>query len=148
MTPRWTATFVTLALSLALSMALLAAAGCGGSGGDQPTLDGTAWGLTEWTLSSLDPNDFTITAAFADGKIGGKSAVNTYGGPYTEGPGDAFSVGDLVSTMMAGAEPDMRAETAYLTLLAQAKSYQLDGDRLTLFDENGNESLIFAAQKP
>jgi heat shock protein HslJ len=141
MRPRLTATFVTLALLVAL----LAAAGCGGSGSDAATLDGTAWGLSGWTLSSLDPNDFTITAQFADGRISGKSAVNTYGGPYTEGPDDAFSVGDLVSTMMAGPEPDMRAETAYLTLLAQAKSYKLDGSGLTLFDENGNESLIFAA---
>ena len=144
MRPRLTATFVTLAISVAL----LAAAGCGGSGSDAPTLAGTAWGLTEWTLSSLDPKDFTITAQFADGKISGKSAVNTYGGPYTEGPGDAFSVGDLASTMMAGPEPDMRAETAYLTLLAQAKSYKLDGGGLTLFDENGNESLIFTAEQP
>jgi heat shock protein HslJ len=141
MRPRLTATFVTLALLVAL----LAAAGCGGSGSDAATLDGTAWGLSGWTLSSLDPNDFTITAQFADGRISGKSAVNTYGGPYTEGPDDAFSVGDLVSTMMAGPEPDMHAEQAYLTLLAQAKSYKLDGSGLTLFDENGNESLIFAA---
>ena len=144
MRPRLLATFVTLALSLSL----LAAAGCGGSGGEPVTLDGTAWGLSGWTLSSLDPNDFTITAAFADGKISGKSAVNTYGGPYTEGPGDAFSVGELVSTMMAGPEPDMRAEQAYLTLLAQAKSYMLKGGGLTLFDENGNESLIFEAREP
>jgi heat shock protein HslJ len=139
MTSRWTATFVTLALSLAV----LAVAGCGGSGGDQATLDGTSWGLTGWSLSSLDPNDFTITAAFADGKITGKSAVNNYFGPYTEGPGDAFSAGDLGGTMMAGPEPEMRAEKAYLTLLSQAKSYKLDGGGLTLFDENGNESLIF-----
>ena len=148
MTPRWTATFVTLALSLALSVALLAAAGCGGSGSEPATLDGTDWTLTGWSLSSLDPNDFTITAAFADGKISGNSAVNTYGGPYTEGPGDAFSVGELASTMMAGPEPDMRAETAYLTLLAQARSYKLAGGGLTLFDENGNESLIFETRKP
>lgn len=106
MRPRLTATFVTLALSVAL----LAAAGCGGSGSDAPTLDGTAWRLTGWTLSSLDPNDFTITAKFAGGKISGNSAVNNYGGPYTAGPGDACSVGDLASTMMAGPEPDMRAE--------------------------------------
>jgi len=144
MRPRLIVTFVTVAFSAAL----LAAAGCGGSGSEPATLDGTAWGLTGWTLSSLDPKDFTITAAFADGKISGRSAVNTYGGPYTEGPGDAFAVGDLASTMMAGPEPDMRAEQAYLTLLAQAKSYMLKGGGLTLFDENGNESLIFAAREP
>lgn len=132
---------------LALSVTLLAVAGCGGSGSDAPTLDGTAWGLSGWTLSSLDPADFTITAQFADGRISGKSAVNTYSGPYTEGPGDAFSVGALISTNMAGPEPDMRAEQAYLELLSQAKSYTLDGGVLTLFDQNGNESLIFAAVK-
>ena len=41
----------------------------------------------------------------------------------------------------------MRAEQAYLELLSQAKSYTLDGGVLTLFDQNGNESLIFAAVK-
>ena len=132
-------------VALAFSMALLAAFGCGGSGRKAATLDGTAWRLTGWSLSSLDPNDFTITAEFADGKISGKSAVNNYSGPFTEGPGEAFSVGELISTMMAGPEPDMRAEAAYLKLLAEAKSFRIDGDSLTLFDPNGNESLIFKA---
>ena len=143
MGPRLTASIVTLALSLAS----LSVAACGGPGTAAPTLDGTTWRLSGWTLSSLDPNDFTITAQFADGEISGVSAVNSYGGPYTAGPGDAFSVGDLVSTMMAGPEPDMPAEQAYLKLLAQAKSFKLDGGGLTLFDQNGNESLIFAAEK-
>jgi heat shock protein HslJ len=142
MRPRRIAVLVTLALSVTL----LAVAGCGGSSSASPTLNGTSWRLTGWTLSSLDPNGFTITAAFADGKISGKSAVNNYSGPFTEGPGDAFSVGELISTMMAGPEPDMRAEQAYLTLLAQAKSYMLKDGGLTLFDANGNESLTFAAK--
>ena len=142
---RLTVAFATMA---AISVAVLAVVGCGGSGSEPATLDGTAWRLTGWTLSSLDPNDFTITAEFAEGKITGKSAVNNYFGPYTEGPGDAFSVGELAGTMMAGPEPDMRAEQAYLTLLAQAKSYMLRGGGLTLFDENGNESLIFETAAP
>ena len=50
--------------------------------------------------------------------------------------------------MMAGPEPDMRAEQAYLTLLSEAKSYELKGGGLTLFDENGNESLIFETREP
>jgi len=32
-------------------------------------------------------------------------------------------------------------------LLAQARSYQQDGDRLTLLDANGNELLIFVATR-
>jgi len=79
---RLTATFVTLAAVAAL----LAISGCGDSKGSAPALDGTSWRLTEWTLSSLDPTDFTISAQFAKGKVSGKSAVNTYAGQYTEGP--------------------------------------------------------------
>ena len=61
------------------------------------------------------------------------------------GSGGSFSVGPLASTEIAGPKPAMRAERAYLTLLAQARSYELSEDRLTLFDEGGTESLVFAA---
>jgi heat shock protein HslJ len=108
-------------------------------------LDGTHWRLTEWTVSSLNPADFTITAAFADGQISGNSAVNTYSGPYTLGPDATFSAGPFVGTMMAGSGSAMRAETAYLTLLGQAASYEMVDGKLTLFDKGGNESLGFAA---
>jgi heat shock protein HslJ len=136
-----------LALAVPLVAAALIVAGCGSSGdsGSAPSLEGTSWDLTGWSASSLDPADFTITARFADGKIGGKSAVNTYGGPYEAGEDGSFSVGDLASTMMAGPEPDMRAETIYLELLGAAKSYSVEGETLTLSDGNGNESLIYAA---
>ena len=128
--------------------AVLGTAGCAGSGGDSHMLDGSAWRLSGWTLSSLDPNDFTITAKFADGKISGTSAVNAYGGPYSAGPGKAFSVSDLAVTAMGGTGPAMRAEQAYLTLLAKAKSFKRSGGRLTLFDAHGNESLVFRAAQP
>ena len=41
--------------------------------------------------------------------------------------------------MMAGPEPDMRAEQTYLKLLAEAKKFKVDGKTLTLSDANGNE---------
>lgn len=137
-----TAVLATLA---ALSVVLLGVAGCGGSS-EPAALDGTSWRLSGWSLSSLDPADFTITAEFADGRISGKSAVNNYGGSYTQGPGDAFSVGEIAGTMMAGPEPEMRAESAYLELLAEAKSYAMKDGGLTLFDGGGNESLIFTSE--
>ena len=37
----------------------------------------------------------------------------------------------------------MRAETAYTTLLSQAKSFRIAAGTLTLYDGGGNESLIF-----
>jgi heat shock protein HslJ len=127
--------------AIGVGLACVALASCGsGAGG----LNGTKWKLSGWTLNSLDPSAFTITAAFSDGQISGKSAVNTYSGPYTASSDGAFSVGQLATTLMAGPEPAMRAEHAYVTLLQQARSYSLKGQTLTLFDENGNESLIFA----
>ncbi len=117
--------------------------GAGGGSASGASLAGTSWKLTGWSASSQDPNDFTINAEFKDGRIGGTAAVNQYGGPYTAGDDGSFSVGELVSTMMAGPEPDMRAEQTYLELLAEAKEFKLDGKMLTLSDANGNESLIY-----
>lgn len=136
----------TLWAAVLLAVALIAAtvvAGCGGE--SSPSLEGTAWKLTGWSVSSQDPNEFTITAVFKDGRIGGTSAVNTYGGPYTTGDDGSFSVGELASTMMAGPEADMQAETTYLALLAAAKEFRVDGETLTLLDGGGGESLIYTA---
>jgi heat shock protein HslJ len=129
-------------LLVALSVFMLAACARG-----QSALDGTRWRLTEWTLSSLDPRDFDITAEFADGRVSGHGGVNSYGGLYTVGSRRSFKVGQLASTQIAGPELAMRAEGAYLTLLGQACSYRVETGRLTLFDAGGNESLIFEATK-
>jgi heat shock protein HslJ len=132
------------ALAAILLLATLVIAFCG-CAGKQNALEGTQWRLTEWTLSSLDPRDFDITAEFADGKMGGRGGVNTYGGPYTLGARQSFKVGSIASTEMAGPDPAMRAEGAYLTLLRQARAYRVEAGRLTLLDAGGNESLIFEA---
>jgi heat shock protein HslJ len=125
---------------VALSVLLLVGCARGPS-----ALEGTQWRLTEWTLSSLNPRDFEITAEFADGKISGRGGVNSYGGPYTLGSRQSIKVGSIASTEMAGPASAMRAEDAYFTLLGQARSYRVEVGRLTLFDAGGNESLIFEA---
>jgi heat shock protein HslJ len=130
-----------------LFLVLLAVAGLGLLAACATTpparLEGSDWRLSAWTLSSLRATDFAITARFADGGVSGRSGVNTYRGAATVGPGDAISFGPMATTRMAGPEPAMRAEGAYLELLAAAKSYRIDGDRLVLFDAAGNESLVF-----
>lgn len=130
----------TLAAVLLIAVGLGAPLGCSPAKGP---LDGTRWRLDVWTLSSLSPRDFTITAEFVDGRVSGRSGVNTYSGPYQIGPGRAFSAGPLTSTQMAGPEPAMRTETAYLMLLRQARSFEMTDSKLTLFDEIGSESLNF-----
>jgi len=106
-------------------------------------LDGTMWTLEAWSVSSLDPGDFEITAAFDDGRVSGKAAVNYYGGPYTADESGTFSVGVLVQTLMAGPEPAMQAESTFFELLKEARSYELDDGHLTLFAEGGSELLVF-----
>ena len=132
----------TLIAWLWIALALAPLGGCAASG---PALNNTRWKLTEWTLSSLNPADFTITAEFADGRISGKSGVNSYSGVCRLGPGKAFAVVQVAGTQMAGPEPAMRAESAYLTLLGQARAYRVTGARLTSYDEGGNVSLVFEA---
>ena len=131
----------TGALAAICALLALSLSACSGTS----SLDGTSWKLDGWSVSSLDPRAFTITAEFDDGLVGGTSAVNSYGGEYTTGPGNDFSVGEIAQTLMAGPEEDMRAESAYMELLRAAASYRLNGTTLTLFDGAGNESLIFTA---
>lgn len=133
-----------LVVSTGLAVAGFTLAGCDALG-NRASLDGTAWRLVAWPESALDPQDFTITAEFEDGRVGGTSAVNSYSGEYRTGSGGSFSVGEIVQTLMAGPEEDMRAEAAYLERLRTAGSYRLDDTRLTLYDSGGNESLVFEA---
>ena len=106
-------------------------------------LDGTQWKLVGWSISALDPADFEITANFAEGRIGGRAAVNLYSGPYTAAADGAFSIGLLISTKMAGSGPAMQAESDFFELLGQARAYEVVDHQLTLFDANNNELLIF-----
>ncbi|NLE77103.1 MAG: META domain-containing protein [Chloroflexi bacterium] len=135
---------IPVALLLVLAVAALALAGCAAPG-KGASLEGTRWTLAGWSVSSLHPEDFAITAEFTDGRIGGRAAVNWYGGEYKAGPGSAFQVGQTDRTLMAGPEDAMRAEDIYHKLLAQARQFRLEGDALTLSDVNGNALLIFAA---
>lgn len=148
---------MTLSVAAALFVAALAvvlalaAGGCGGAGGGSASgapLDGTSWRLTSWSVSSQDPAEFTITAEFAAGRIGGTSGVNSYGGSYAANDDGSFSVGELACTEMAGPEPNMRAEQHYLEILGAATRYRLEGSTLTLSDLGGSRELVFTSATP
>lgn len=106
-------------------------------------LDGTRWKLAAWSASSLDPAGFDVTAEFAGGRIGGRSAVNSYGGDYAAAADGSFSVGALAMTEMAGSPAAMRAESLYLALLAQAGRWRIAQGQLVLSAAAGQDLLIF-----
>jgi heat shock protein HslJ len=114
------------------------------SGGD---ITGTEWVLSGSSMNSLDFSKSGITARFEQGKISGFSGVNQYSGPCELGSDGSMKIGPLAGTLMAGPEPLMRAETAYLQLLPKCDSYKVEGSKLTLYT-GGNETLIYEAGKP
>ena len=116
-----------------------------GSGNDSPraaTLENSRWKLAAWSASSLDPAGFDITADFADGRIGGRSAVNSYGGDYSASASGAFSLGALAMTEMAGEPAAMQAESLFHALLGQANRWRIANGQLVL-SGGGQELLIF-----
>ncbi|MCZ7555166.1 MAG: META domain-containing protein [Bacteroidia bacterium] len=126
-----------------LPMLFSSIVGCSEDDFSRGRLDGTQWRLVAWSVSSLHPGDFTITADFSGGRMSGTAAVNLYGGPYSTTAGGGFSVGSLSMTEMAGPEDAMRAEALYVQLLLDCEKYQWNATQLTLYDANGNELLIF-----
>ncbi len=115
-------------------------AGCDdGSANDASAaaLEGTRWKLAAWSASALAPADFDITADFAEGRIGGRSAVNSYGGDYAAAADGSFSTGTLAMTEMAGEPSAMRAESRYIDLLGRARRWHIYQGQLTLTAPDG-----------
>lgn len=110
-------------------------------------LEGTAWRLTGWSASALDPAPYEITAECGKAEISGRSAVNTFGGPCTITRDGAFSVGDLRTTRMAGSEDEMQAETIFFDLLRRVRKHAVANNTLTLEDEAGQDILVFEASE-
>lgn len=132
-------------LPLILATMLVGCTDFGSSTADS-ALAGSRWRLAVWSASSLHPADFTITARFDDGGIGGTSAVNIYRATYS-GTGGRLSIGEISTTDMAGPEPAMRAERIYLQLLSDARRYDRTAESLVLTGEVGNELLRFTPAK-
>jgi heat shock protein HslJ len=118
-------------------------AGCEGSGTN--ALRDTAWELASLTGSDLLPGT-TITIEFAADQVSGSAGCNTYGGTYKTS-GDSLSLIDLYATEMGCLEPAgiLEQESAYLSVLSSAATYQINGHTLEVFDETGTKILVYLA---
>jgi len=128
--------------------ALLTTAGCGATGGaqDPAALEGVEWHLVESSVSSADLSAAGITASFEAGQMSGFSGVNQYSGGYTAEDDGSFAAGPLAGTMMAGPEPLMAAESAFLGLIEECDTFTVADGKLTLA-VGSTDSLVFEAAK-
>ncbi|MDV0442344.1 META domain-containing protein [Methanorbis furvi] len=95
--------------------------------------------VNEWFLT--DDNAVTLTFS-SDGFFGGHAPVNSYSGSYTETP-DSLILSDVITTLMAGPEDAMIAESAYYAALGKVADYRVVDGRLYLNDAAGNTLLTF-----
>lgn len=85
-----------------------------------------------------------ITAQMTGSEIAGSSGCNSYSASV-QVSGGQIEVGDIVSTLMACADPVMDQEQAYLETLKSAVSFEVSGDVLTLYDDQNTVILSFTA---
>ena len=105
-------------------------------------LEGTSWTVTEMGGTPLVEGT-SITAQFADGKIGGSAGCNSYGGTY-EVTTEGVSISDLTSTMMACTDPGvMEQEQQFLDTIQNIQSFDVGSDKLTITSADGTQ-IVFA----
>jgi heat shock protein HslJ len=124
----------------------------------QPTaLMDTNWQLTGYNngrggfASTIAGTE--ITANFGDdGTMGGSAGCNQYSAPYeisgATPTGGSISFGMVATTMMMCGEPEgiMEQEQAYLAALESVTSYEIEGDQLNLYDQQGTRMAAYTVQ--
>jgi heat shock protein HslJ len=70
-----------------------------------------------------------------DGTVTGNSGCNGLGGTYTV-EGDQVTFSEVVSTLMACDDPRMEQEDAFQQVLTDTASYKVEGNTLTLTNNN------------
>jgi heat shock protein HslJ len=109
---------------------------------DDPTFGGLA-GVT-WTLVSYGapeapvaalPNTL-VTIGFSETGVAGNSGCNGYGGAFVYNNG-SLTISNVVGTLMACADDINAQETAFLTALSTATSYQIIDNQLHIAYNGG-----------
>jgi heat shock protein HslJ len=142
---------VTLAATLLLSAAGVAAAQSPATSPGAPALTGTEWvlvstgaGGTQTPVPTGVSVSLQIDEAPGGALAGGSGGCNRYVAPVTI-TDSSLTFGPAASTMMACPDPQGSFEQQYFTALATVASYSIAGETLTLSDASGAAVLVFQA---
>jgi len=122
--------------------------GCSAGNGtvDTAALQANTWSLKGTGVSSAEIAAVGITLKFDETQYSGFSGVNQYSGTYTAKADGGIKFGPTAGTLMAGPEPLMKIESAYLKLLESCDAYKIENGTLT-FTAAGVDTLIFEVTK-
>ncbi|MEA3277547.1 MAG: META domain-containing protein [Pseudomonadota bacterium] len=116
---------------------------------DTGPLESAIWLLESYRVDGetrVSSSSHPATIRLRDGQLSGSGGCNRLMGSY-ELYGTQLSATVSAMTMMACPE-GMDQEQAVAAALGKVRSYQLDGDRLTLFDEASEPVLVFTELQP
>lgn len=123
-------------LALAAILGIVVSAGC--IANEQKPAGNSTEPFGSWVLES----NKDITLIIEKDNVGGCSGLNLYGGSAEVGDGK-IKLGDMISTLLAGPEDVMKAESDYMKALSNATGYKVEGDKLILTDKDGAVLLKF-----
>jgi heat shock protein HslJ len=124
-----------------IGLMVLALLSCGSPSDDTPGLENVTWVLKSFgdaanPTKAVTGHEPTLTFDKSKMKIGGNNGVNSYSGDYTLN-GNKLTMTNLMQTLMAGPEPLMSQETAYMKILPSIQSFEITDTLLTLTGREG-----------
>jgi heat shock protein HslJ len=131
----------------ALATALLVLAGCVVGAGSGGQVEGIQWVLDSYLQAgtlAIAPETVFADATFESSRVTGQSGCNSYTALYQAG-GRSLRVSQASATLMACPVPVMDFEQTYLQLLQSSRYYTARNDRLTVYNADGAEILIYDA---
>ena len=119
------------------------------NGSDNCRLPGAELTNTRWQLSALgddildaDGEQSPYLTLDSEGKVLGHAGCNGLNGSYQQ-DGETLSFGPIATTRKAC--PEMEGEQAFLQALKATSRFRIDGELLTLFDDNNQPLAGFQA---
>ena len=110
------------------------------------TLEGNHWSLVSFGEPGAERTlveGSTITLLLDDGQAGGMGGCNSYGTTY-EIENGTISFGEVTSTLKACADEQVtEQEQRYFDALQTSGQYELEGNHLRIFYDDGNGLLVF-----